>query len=154
MGGGARPGERGIAAAGESVETSGPSTSAAAIPALAAPTDGLPRPAATAVRSPRSFTTVTTATLSEDIPRARTPWPLRRGSRGMASRALSRPPESDSLRYGSSACADTPSPCRMGWSCERIASRTRMRMNQLVLRHAPQRAAGDLGLSPAAMPST
>ena len=29
-----------------------------------------------------------------------------------------------------------------------------MRMNQLVLRHTPQRAASDLGLSPAAMPST
>lgn len=42
----------------------------------------------------------------------------------------------------------------MGWSCERIASRTLIRMNQLVLTHTPQRAARRAGLSPAAIPST
>ena len=72
----------------------------------------------------------------------------------MGSRALSRLPESDSLRYSSSACADTPSPERMGCSFERMASRTRMRMNQLVLRHTQQRAANARRPSPWAMPST
>lgn len=62
-------------------------------------------------------------------------------------------PENDSFRYSSSAWAETPSPPRMGWSCERIASRTLIRMNQLVLTHTPQRAAGRARLSPAAIPS-
>lgn len=133
-----------------SVDTSDPATRAGASPARICSAPGRPRAARTAVQSPRSLTTVTTATFSDDMPRERTPCPLACGSLGIPDLL----PENDSFRYGSSAWAETPSPPRMGWSCERIASRALIRMNQLVLTHAPQRAARRAGLSPAAIPST
>lgn len=99
------------------------------------------------MQSPRSLTT---ATFSDDMPRGRASCPLACGPLGIPERL----PENDSFRYSSSACADTPSPPRIGWSCERIASRALIRMNQLVLTHTPQRAARRARLSPAAIPST
>ena len=102
------------------------------------------------MQSPRSLTTVTTATFSDDMPRERTPCPFACGSLGIPDLL----PENDSFRYSSSACADTPSPPRIGWSCERITSRALILMNQLVLTHTPQRAARRARLSPAAIPST
>lgn len=69
-----------------SADTSDPATRAGASPARIRSAPGRPRAARTAVQSPRSLTTATTATFSDDMPRERTPCPLACGPLGIPER--------------------------------------------------------------------